>query len=121
MPSMTLPFCTTKGAEPATPTFRGLAHPVAERTRQKKINDKINPQQLTVKFFNEQQNIRNITCYSNDGGEWKKPELIFEGNNMIVNFNEKLIPRRGRINCSLNDNGKWRWFGTQFTIVKNSK
>ena len=88
---------------------------------EKKINDKINPPQLTVKFFNEQQNIRNITCYSNDGGEWKKPELIFEGNNMIVNFNEKFIPRRGRINCSLNDNGKWRWFGTQFTIVKNSK
>ena len=88
---------------------------------EKKINDKTNPPRLTVKFFNEQQNIRNITCYSNDGGEWKKPELSFEGNNMIVNFSKKFIPRRGRINCSLNDKGKWRWFGTQFTVVKNSK
>ena len=35
---------------------------------------------------------------------------------MKVKFNDKFIPRRGRINCSLNDNGKWRWLGTQFTI-----
>ena len=29
---------------------------------------------------------------------------------------KNLYPRRGRINCSLNDNGNWRWFGTQFTV-----
>ena len=33
-----------------------------------------------------------------------------------INFKEKFLPRRGRVNCSLNDNGKWRWFGTQFII-----
>jgi len=33
-----------------------------------------------------------------------------------VEFREPFHPRRGRINCSLNDNGKWRWLGVQFTI-----
>ena len=35
---------------------------------------------------------------------------------MKINLKEKFIPRRGRINCSLNDNGKWRWFGIQYTL-----
>ena len=83
---------------------------------QKKINDQNNPPDLVIKFFKEQENIKNITCYSNDGGEWKKTNLNFEKNFMKVKFNDKFIPRRGRINCSLNDNGKWRWLGTQFTI-----
>ena len=37
---------------------------------------------------------------------------------LILNL-EAFLPRRGRINCSLNDNGKWRWFGTQFIITNN--
>ena len=43
---------------------------------------------------------------------------VFIGYNNI-NFDEKFLPRRGRINCSLNDDGKWRWFGTQFTVKSN--
>ena len=86
---------------------------------EKKINQDTNPPKLIVKFFKEQKNIKNITCFSNDGGEWKKPNLSFEENLMIVKFNEKFLPRRGRINCSLNDDGKWRWFGTQFTVKNN--
>ena len=86
---------------------------------EKKINQQTNPPQLTVEFFKEQKNIKKITCFSNDGGKWKKTNLIFENNFMKVKFDEKFIPRRGRINCSLNDNGQWRWFGTQFTIEKN--
>ena len=38
---------------------------------------------------------------------------------LSINFREPFVPRRGRINCSLNDNGKWRWFGTQFIISDN--
>jgi len=83
---------------------------------EKKISDTDNPPKLIIEFFKEQKNINNINCYSNDGGNWKKSNLKFEGQNLIINFNEKFIPRRGRVNCSLNDNGKWRWFGTQFTI-----
>ena len=86
---------------------------------EKRIDDNNNPPQLVVEFFKEQNNIRNINCYSNDGGEWKKSNLKFENQKLIINFEKKFLPRRGRINCSLNDNGKWRWFGTQFTIKKN--
>ena len=60
-----------------------------------------------------------MTCYSNDGGNWKRTNLTFENNIMNIKLEEKFVPRRGRINCSLNDNGKWRWFGTQFTVVSN--
>ena len=35
---------------------------------------------------------------------------------LTIEFREPFLPRRGRINCSINDNGKWRWFGTQFII-----
>ena len=45
-----------------------------------------------------------------------KVEEIFKSNDLIINFEEPFLPRRGRVNCSLNDNGKWRWFGTQFII-----
>ena len=86
------------------------------KPEEKKLNDKNNPPKLIVEFFDEQKNIKNISCYSNDGGNWKKPNLEFNENQLIINFQEKFIPRRGRVNCSLNDNGKWRWFGTQFTI-----
>jgi len=83
---------------------------------EKKINNKNNPPRLIIEFFEEQKNINNINCYSNDGGKWKKPNLTFQDQTLIINFDNKFLPRRGRINCSLNDNGKWRWFGTQFTV-----
>mgnify|MGYP002875706357 CR=1 FL=1 len=86
---------------------------------EKKIENKNNPPSLIVEFFNEQQNINDINCYSNDGGNWKKSNLIFKKNKLIINFKDKFIPRRGRINCSLNDDGRWRWFGTQFVVKKN--
>ena len=87
------------------------------KPEEKKLNDKNNPPELIVEFFDEQKNIKNISCYSNDGGNWKKPNLKFNKQQLIINFQEKFIPRRGRVNCSLNDNGNWRWFGTQFTII----
>ena len=89
------------------------------KPEEKKINDVNNPPKLSIEFFNEQKNIKNITCYSNDGGSWKKSKLEFKENILNINFEEAFIPRRGRINCSLNDNGKWRWFGTQFVVKKN--
>ena len=89
------------------------------KPEEKKITDNENPPKLEIEFFKNQKNIKNITCYSNDGGNWKKSNLKFQKQNLIINFDEKFMPRRGRINCSLNDDGKWRWFGTQFTIVKN--
>ena len=86
------------------------------KPEEKKISSKNNPPILTIEFFNDQKNINNITCYSNDGGNWKKSNLKFKENTLIIKFSEKFLPRRGRVNCSLNDSGKWRWFGTQFTV-----
>ena len=40
----------------------------------------------------------------------------FSKNILTIKFRESFKPRRGRINCSLNDNGKWRWLGVQFTV-----
>ena len=86
---------------------------------EKKIADKDKPPKLIVEFFDNQKNIKNINCYSNDGGSWGQPNLVFEKNILYINFESKFSPRRGRINCSLNDDGKWRWFGTQFVIMEN--
>lgn len=86
---------------------------------EKKLNDKDNPPQIIIEFFSEQQNLKNINCYSNDGGNWKKTDIKLRNQVLTINFREKFVPRRGRINCSLNDKGQWRWFGTQFTVQKN--
>ena len=82
-------------------------------------NPKNNPPNFQVEFFNDQQNIKNINCFSNEGDVWKKSNTKINNNILTIKFREPFKPRRGRINCSLNDNGKWRWFGTQFVIKKN--
>ena len=86
---------------------------------EKKLNQSNNPPLFSVEFFDNQKNIKNINCYSNEGNKWEKSKIQFKGNTLNIKFRETFLPRRGRINCSLNDNGKWRWFGTQF-IVKNN-
>ena len=73
----------------------------------------------TVVAFQDQKNIDNINCYSNEGGKWEKSKININKNVLSINFRESFLPRRGRVNCSLNDNGKWRWFGVQFIIKKN--
>ena len=86
---------------------------------QKKIGKTSNPPSVVINFFPEQKNIKNVSCYSNDGGSWKKSDLLIRNNDLIINLKKEFLPRRGRINCSLNDNGKWRWFGTQFVVKQN--
>jgi len=85
---------------------------------EKKLNKSNNPPLFSVEFFKDQKNIKNINCYSNEGNQWEKSNIIFNDTILNINFREAFLPRRGRINCSLNDDGKWRWFGTQF-IVKD--
>ena len=86
---------------------------------EKKLNKKNNPPKFSVEFFDNQKNIKNIICYSNEGDKWKKSITKFSNNNLTIEFREPFKPRRGRVNCSLNDGGKWRWFGTQFIISKD--
>ena len=86
---------------------------------EKKLNIQDNPPIFSVEFFNNQKNIKNINCYSNEGNKWEKSNIKLTNNTLNIKFREAFLPRRGRVNCSLNDNGKWRWFGTQFIITKN--
>ena len=83
---------------------------------EKKLSKKNNPPKFKVKFFDNQKNIENINCYSNEGDKWMKSNVKLVEKELTIEFREPFLPRRGRINCSVNDNGKWRWFGTQFII-----
>ena len=78
-----------------------------------------NPPKFSVEFFEEQKNIRNINCFSDEGEKWGKSNIYFNQNILRLNFREKFNFRRGRVNCSLNDNGIWRWFGVQFSVKQN--
>ena len=82
----------------------------------KLVNNDNNPPKLVIEFFEEQKNLEKITCYSNEGSEWRKTDINLEKKSLKVNFVERFTFRRGRINCSLNDKEGWRWFGLQFTI-----
>ena len=83
---------------------------------EKTLSAENNPPKFKVKFFSEQNNINNINCYSNELDQWEKSDTILENNILTIKFRGPFVPRRGRINCSLNENGKWRWFGIQFPI-----
>jgi len=83
------------------------------------INDKNNPPQFSVNFFKEQKNLDNINCFSDAGNGWAPSLTYFENEILKIKFRDKFLFRRGRINCSLLDNGIWRWFGVQFTVEKN--
>ena len=86
---------------------------------EKKLNDKTNPPEFKVKFFKQQKNLENINCYSNELNKWEKSNTNFDDLMLTIKFRGPFDPRRGRINCSLNDDGKWRWLGVQFPIQEN--
>ena len=86
---------------------------------EKFITNQNNPPEMIVEFFNEQENLNLINCFSNEGNKWDKSEIKLDKKKLVVKFREKFLFRRGRINCSLNDSGGWRWFGIQFSIEKN--
>ena len=78
-----------------------------------------NPPKFEVEFFKEQKNLDKITCYSNEQNKWYKSNTNYSNQVLTIKFRGSFEPRRGRINCSLNDNGIWRWFGVQFPIKRN--
>ena len=78
-----------------------------------------NPPKFSVEFFKKQKNLNSINCFSDEGDRWEKSNIYLNKKLLSIKFREKFISRRGRINCSLNDNGIWRWFGVQFSIEQN--
>ena len=96
-------------------------HPLQYKTLfpEEKYLIKNNPPNFSVEFFNEQKNLNNINCFSDEGNKWDKSNISFNKNILHINFRDQFLFRRGRINCSLNDNGIWRWFGVQFSVKLN--
>ena len=86
---------------------------------EEKIIDNNNPPNMKVEFF-EEQNISNINCFSNEGGNWDNSKFEIERNTLKIYFKDKFKTRRGRINCSIKDIEGWRWFGVQI-VLKNVK
>ena len=86
---------------------------------EKYLTNNNNPPKFLVEFFDDQKNINNINCFSDEGNKWEKSNTYFNQGTLNLNFREKFKFRRGRVNCSLNDNGVWRWFGVQFSIEQN--
>ena len=78
-----------------------------------------NPPKLVIEFFKNQNNLNKINCFSDEGNKWEKSNIKIIDNKLIVNFRENFLFRRGRINCSLNDNEGWRWLGLQFSVKLN--
>ena len=85
---------------------------------EKYLTNNNNPPKLVIDFFDEQKNINNINCFSDEGDKWEKSIINLNKKTLQLVFREKFTFRRGRVNCSLNDNGTWRWFGIQFSIKK---
>ena len=83
---------------------------------EKYITKNNNPPIFYVEFFKEQKNVSTINCFSDEGNEWGKSNTYFSNTKLSIKFRDKFYFRRGRINCSLNDNGIWRWFGIQLSI-----
>jgi len=83
------------------------------------LADEENPPKVKVEFFQNQKNIKNINCYSNEGNIWRKSEIKFiSETEILIMLKEKFKSERGRINCSLwEEKGKWRWLGIQYVIA----
>ena len=82
------------------------------------LKEKENPPEVIIKFFDDLINIKNVNCYSNEGNVWKKSNIKFlSENELVILLKEKFQSERGRINCSLQEEGnKWRWLGIQYVI-----
>ncbi len=78
-----------------------------------------NPPNVTIEFYENINNLKNISCFSNEGNKWRNSEILFTENHILkIKISEKFLGERGRINCSLREkNNFWRWLGIQFVIA----
>ena len=77
-----------------------------------------NPPKVKIEFYENINNLKQTTCFSNEENKWRNSKINFkEDNTLEINIVEKFIGERGRINCSLKEkNNFWRWLGIQFVI-----
>ena len=62
------------------------------KPEEKKLTNKNNPPTFSVEFFEDQKNLKNINCYSNEGNEWKKSDIRFSNNKLFIKFREPFLP-----------------------------
>ena len=88
------------------------------KSKKKLWGNKIFP--IITEFYKDIENLKLISCYSNEGNKWKKSKIKFISEDVLeIYIDEKFIGERGRINCSLRDSsGFWRWLGIQFVIAE---
>ena len=86
------------------------------KPKDKFVSKTQNPPTVEINFFDEQKNIKNINCFSNEGNQWRNPIMEFKKNALKINFREKFNFRRGRVNCSVKDGDIWRWLGIQMSV-----
>ena len=89
---------------------------ISLKPKDKFVSKKQNPPTVEINFFDEQKNIKNINCFSNEGNQWRNPIMEFKKNALEINFREKFTFRRGRLNCSVKDGDIWRWLGIQMSV-----
>jgi len=88
--------------------------------KEKYINNSLNPPDVRIKFYKNIKNINLISCYSNEKNKWRKSNIKFINDYEVqILLEGKFTTERGRINCSLQDNGFWRWLGIQFVVAEN--
>ncbi len=80
-----------------------------------------NPPKVKIEFLDNFKKAKKINCFSNEGNTWRSSKINFIKENIIeIVIEEKFIGERGRINCSLQENGGyWRWLGIQFVVSDN--
>ena len=84
------------------------------------LKDSQNPPEVKIKFFENLFSVENINCYSNEGNVWKKSDVKFINKyELKILLKDKFKSERGRINCSLwEEGGRWRWLGIQYVIAE---
>ncbi len=84
----------------------------------KYLSKKNNPPLVEITFYPDLINVKNINCFSNEGGDWHKSNIKFLSEYKIkFILKDKFVGERGRINCSLKSkNNNWRWLGIQFVV-----
>ena len=77
-----------------------------------------NPPIVKIEFYENINNLKQISCFSNEGNKWRNSKISFiEKNTLKIDIMEKFVGERGRINCSLKEiDGFWRWLGIQFVV-----
>ena len=76
-----------------------------------------NPPNLGFTVEGPVEDLRNLNCFAKYGD----PVLTRLDNRIELRLSAPLPAGRARINCTLRaENGRWRWFGTQFVVTEQA-